>query len=142
MKSKSNKEPAGQVTVYPLGVRVQVAPGELLKTHVDWPEHLPVPTTGVFEWVPREGGGFDPKIRLQAKWVRLYDVKTGKIDLGGISYDSLRRLIIAKFVKGRQTTPGKIEFDLQSFERHCAAVEADPEFWSGKNLRRYMEAVA
>ena len=129
-----------QVTVYPVGVRIQVTPDELSKEHLDYPDHLPVPKIGVFEWVPRSGGGFDPKIKLQPQWIRLYDIQTGKINLG-ISYGSMRRLTIAGFVRFRQTTPGKIDFDLQSYMQHCAAVESDPEFWTGKNLRRYMEAI-
>lgn len=133
-------EMKSQVTVYPMGVKLQVTPDELVKEHLDWPEHLPIPKIGVFEWVQREGGGFDPKIKLQPKWVRLYDVMTGKISLG-LSYASMRRLIIAGFVKSRQTTPGKIDFDLQSYMQHCSAVESDPEYWTGKNLRRYMEGI-
>ncbi len=126
------------VPVYPPGIKVTVTPDA---PTVPWPEHIPLPAKlGVFEWAPQADGSYRPVIRLHDKMVRLKANITEELGLG-ISYDSLRRLMRAGFVKSEQRTPGQYAFCLQSYFQHVAAVRADPEFWSGKNLRRYMEAI-
>ena len=126
-------------TVYPAGVKIRIAPGEQL---VDWPAHLPVPgRIGVFEWIETAPGNYQPKIRTHSKMIRMRATITEEMGLG-ITYNSLRRLMTAGFVKWHQVTPGQYAFDLQSYYQHVAKVAADPEFWSGTNLRKYMEAIS
>lgn len=125
------------VTVYPTGIKIRISPDE---TVADWPDHIPVPSRiGVFEWSAQADGAYKPKIRLQNKMVKMsLDVPE---ELGlGCSYKTLRRLMIAGFVASEQVSPGQYAFDLQSFYQHRAKVRADPEFWTGANLRRFMEA--
>jgi hypothetical protein len=125
--------------VYPTGVRLQVAPGA--DGLAPWPDHIPVPAMiGVFEMSQQPDGSFRPMIRLHTTWVRMKTNICEELGLG-VTYTSLRRLMAAGFVKSKQTTPGQYSFCLQSFHQHCAKVQADPEFWSGENLRRYMEAL-
>jgi hypothetical protein len=129
------------MTVYPPGVRIQIAPDDVFRSHIEWPDHVPFPMVGIFDWVERQGGGWEPKIKPMGIWVPLADVFNKTINLG-LKYQSLRRLINAGFVKSRQLTPGRIEFNFQSFLHHCNAVQSDSEFWRDKkNLRRYMEAI-
>jgi hypothetical protein len=96
--------------------------------------------TGVFEFQEQADGTYRPVIRLHSTWVRMRTDISEELGLG-IPYTSLRRLMTAGFIESRQLTPGQYCFSLQSFYRHCAAVKADPDFWTGKNLRRYMEAI-
>lgn len=126
------------VTVYPTGVKVEVTPGSQLEM---WPDHLPTPQIGVFDWVDQGDGSYKPMIRIQPKFVRLVRESYETMGLG-ISYSSLRRLMHAGFVDGLCITPGHYSFDIQSFYRHVARVKADPDFWTGKNLKRYMQAAA
>lgn len=125
-----------KVTVYPTGVKVEVVPGK--NARVPWPDHLPVPKLGIFEWTEEEGGVYRPVIKLQPVWVRSTEDAPKTYGLG-ISYSGLRRLMIAGFVERRQITPGQWSFNLQSFYQHIAQVKADENFWTGKNLRRYLE---
>lgn len=127
------------VTVYPAGLKIRISPDAEL---TPWPDHLPVPgRIGVFEWQETAPGNYQPKIRTHPKMIRMRATITEELGLG-ITYNSLRRLMTAGFVKWHQVTPGQYAFDLQSFYQHLAAVAADPEFWRGKNLRRYMEAIS
>ena len=144
MSAKSPKPAAAPVrgeeatiTVYPHGIRVRVAPDQ---PTVPWPGHLPVQRIGVYELIQELDGRLRPVIHVHGTWVRMRaDICE---DLGlGISYDSLRRLQRSGFVRARQITPGQIAFDLQSYYQHAAKVQADPEFWTGENLRRYMDAL-
>lgn len=133
-----NQPAVESVTVYPAGMKVKIVPNEICQP---WPQHLPLPEQiGVFEWVPRGDGTYEPKIRLHSKMIRMRATITDELGLG-ITYNSLRRLMTAGFVKSRQITPGQYAFDLQSYYQHVAKVAADPEFWTGQNLRRYMEAI-
>ncbi len=95
---------------------------------------------GVFEWKDQGDGTFKPTIRLHPKMFRMRAAITEELGLG-ITYESLRRLMTAGFVKSLQVTPGQYAFDLSSFFQHCQNVRANPEFWSGANLRKYMEAI-
>jgi hypothetical protein len=126
--------------IYPLGVKVRVkaAPDE---DAVPWPEHLPIPTTvGVFEMAPERDGRFVPMLRLHATLVKMTSNITEQLGLG-ITYISLRRLMLAGFVRSVQITPRQYAFDLQSYYQHLNHVAQDPEFWTGKNLKRYKEAI-
>ena len=138
-KTKPTEAAPTTATVYPLGLKVRIVPNEQ-RTEMPWPDHLPVPQIGTFEWKSQGDGTFKPVIRLQPVWVKMHANVTQ--DLGiNITYHSLRRLMTGGFIRQRQITPGQFAFDLQSFFQHCAKVEADPEFWTGENLKRYMEAI-
>ena len=128
---------AQQILLFPQGVKVQVAPdGEFHP----WPEHLPVPRVGTMEWVQQPDGSYRPMIHTHPVWIRMKEDITEELGLG-LSYFSLRRLMRAGFVRSKQVTPGQYAFDLQSFFRHCAAVQADPEFWDQKRIKRFMDAI-
>ncbi|GEM_PF-5040509 len=131
------KPPSSEVTVYPVGIKVKVAPDDQLTL---WPDHLPVPEIGVFEWVAQGDGNYKPMIRLHPKLVRMGESTIKELGLG-VSYNSLRRLMTGGFVRYVQVTPGNYAVDLQSFYQHIAKVKADPDFWTGKNLKKYMEAI-
>ncbi len=108
---------------------------------VSWPNEAPLRgRIGVFDWEPQESGNYRPVVRLHSKLVRMKATITEELGLG-ITYTSLRRLMLAGFVRSQQVTPGQFAFDLQSYFRHLANVKVDPEFWSGANLRKYMEAI-
>ena len=129
-------EQTEQILILPIGVKVKVTPGEEV---YPWPNHLPVPRLGVFEWEPDPDGRYRAVFRTQSIWVRMREKVTEEYGLG-ITYQSLRRLMIAGFVESRQLTPGQFALNLQSFYKHCEKAR-DPEFWTGANLKRYMEAL-
>ena len=136
----SVQAPTNTITVYPNGVRIQVTPGDQLTF---WPEQIPLPshaTVGVFEWVRNAQGSYDPMVRIHPKMIRCGEAAITDLGLG-IGYYSLRRLCRGGFVRWQQITPGQYAFDLQSYYQHLAKVQADPEFWTGKNLKKYMEAI-
>lgn len=129
------------VTIYPAGLKLRVSPEEPL---APWPAHVPIPNSiGVFEWIadPANPTAFKPMIRVQSSMVRMRMGITEELGLG-LSYNSLRRLMLAGFVRSIQVTPGQNAFCLQSYYKHVAAVAADAEFWTGHNLKRYMETLA
>jgi hypothetical protein len=137
----ASKQAPREVTIYPTGIKQKVTPDT--SGCVPWPDHLPVPTMiGVFEMQPQPDGTFKPMLRLHTTWVRMKANITEELGLG-ITYASLRRLMLAGFVRSKQVTPGQYSFCLQSYNQHLARVKADPEFWSprGPNLKRYMEAI-
>ena len=128
------------VTIYPAGIKMRVTPDEPV---APWPEHVPIPSSiGVFEWVPDPANPtvFKPMVRVQSAMVRMRVGITEELGLG-LSYSSLRRLMLGGFVRSIQLTPGQYAFDLQSYYQHVAKVAADPEFWTGQNLKRYMETI-
>lgn len=125
-----------EITVYPHGIKVRVTPTE----QIPWPDHLPVQEIGVFEWTPQGDGSYRPMIHLHPKLVRMGDTMIRELGLG-VSYNSMRRLMTAGFVRYVQVTPGNYSIDLQSFFQHLSRVKSDPEFWTGKNLQKYMESI-
>lgn len=126
------------VSIHPTGEKIRVAPGEPL---VAWPAELPVSELcGIFEWVEIGGGNWQPKLRLHPRMIRMRATIGDVLGLG-VPYNALRRLMTAGFVRSLQITPGQYAFDLQSYRQHCDKVAADPEFWKGANLRKYMEAI-
>ena len=130
--------PDAVASVHPTGEHVCVAPGEAL---VPWPLPLPVSELcGVFEWLEIGGGNYQPKLRLHPRMIRMRANIGDELGLG-VSYNALRRLMTAGFVRSLQITPGQYAFDLHSYRQHCDKVAADPEFWSGVNRRKYMEAI-
>ena len=127
-----------QISLFPIGVKMRVAPDQ---EFAPWPSHLPVPRVGMMEWVPQADGSYRPMIHCHPVWVRMTEHITEDLGLG-INYQALRRLMRAGFVRERRIAPGQYSFDLQSYFKHCAAVQADPYFWENeRNLKRYMEAL-
>ena len=103
----------------------------------------------IAELVPIGGGNYRVVPRIALTWLRF-----GREDLRRIgvrvSQSTLHRLGRAGFINIRQISPSCYELDYQSWTTHCAAVEADPEFWdrevmtpAGKrtNRQRYLEAL-
>jgi hypothetical protein len=137
-RTKNPSMKLSHAVTYPGGFKVEVAPGEEV---APWPVHLPMPVRiGVFEMIEEADGRFRPVMRLHSTWVRMTMDVTERLGLG-TTYASLRRLIVAGFVKGRQLTPNSHSFCIQSFFQHVERVRADPEFWTGENLRRYQQAL-
>lgn len=125
------------ITVYPPGIKLRLAPDA---PEAPWPDNLPLPhSIGVFEFKRNDDGSYTPIIKMHTRWLRLSVKGIEELALG-IGYNSMRRLMRAGFVKFMQITPGQYAVDLQSYFQHVAAVRADCEFWTGKNLKRYMEA--
>ena len=123
----------------PAGQLVEIAPGIKI---------APVPDADqarilVLELEPQANGTLRPVARVRGKRVRL--TREGLPALGiSAGYKTLRRLILAGFVRGEQPAPGVIQMDLESYFEHERAT-ADPEFWTrqnGANQKKLRLAVA
>lgn len=125
------------------GTRVELVPG---KTYVSL-DPANVETVAVTEMVPAGGGLWRAVVRICPRKFALTPQNLTKLGIA-ISSRGLRRLILAKFVKGETVTPGVHQFDYFDYMRHEAAVAADPEFWDRKeaghkftNRERYRQAL-
>ncbi|HTJ78522.1 MAG TPA: hypothetical protein VL357_05960 [Rariglobus sp.] len=127
------------------GVAVEIAPGKRMEiTH---PE--PLEQYCIAELVPLGGGTYRVVPRLATLWLPVGKVALQKLGLT-ISEKTLHVLGRAGFIKVRQISISRYDFNLQSWLAHCAAVEADPEFWDAKvqtgaglmtNRQRYLKAI-
>ena len=127
------------------GVTAEWAPGR--RTELKDPE--PIERFCIAELVPLGGGTFRVVPRVTSIWLPMTETWLARLG-ASISENTMRRLGAAGFIRTRQPSPNRHEFNLVSWVEHCAAVESDPEFWdrevttpAGKrtNRRRYQEAL-
>jgi hypothetical protein len=124
------------------GTLVELVPGK---------KFLPLPPAtvehvAVCELVPAGEGTFRPVARICPQWFSLNQENLRRLGIG-ISRAGMKRLIVAGFVVGQQTTPGVYQFDYFSYRAHAEKAQ-DPEFWdqvtSGHghtNRQRYSAAI-
>ncbi len=91
---------------------------------------------GFFEWQKLGDGTFAPVIRVYDAHVRLAVVEK----IADVSYDTIRRLVIAEFVEGSQPSPGLILVSINSLMRHLDATK-DPEFWTPARIQKYRQSL-
>ncbi len=127
------------------GITAEVAPGK----RITIAEPEPLPRYVIAEAVPLGGGTYRIVPRLATNWISLSQGSLARLGIT-LSENTMRRLGRAGFIRIRAISPARYEFELQSWFQHCAATEADEEFWSrevpthaGKrtNLARYQEAL-
>ena len=106
------------------GLTVEAIPGRRIELR----DPEPLDRHCIAELVPLGGGTYRVVPRLATIWLRFARDVVGKLGIG-ISGSTMRRLGEAGFIKIRQISPSCYEFDYASWLAHCAAVEADPEFW-------------
>ena len=89
----------------------------------------------------------DPMIRCEVQpgklnWLLLNARGYAAIGLEPRQYLTLRRLWEAQFIILSPVAPRLVMLNLDSWEKHRAAVAEDPWFWArgGENLRRYQAA--
>lgn len=103
------------------------------------------PKVGIYELIPIGSGEYKAVIKTREAWTRLTPSTASELGLG-IEYKSLKRLIIAGFVKGQKITPSTWQFSICSYFEHLERVRNDPEFWDEnhpqKNLQHYRECFA
>ncbi|WP_043588970.1 hypothetical protein [Geminisphaera colitermitum] len=105
--------------------RVQVAPGHFVDMH---PSEENPPRHTLTELIPVGGGLYRQVTRLMPAWLPFNEETLRKVGIS-ISKSTLHRLGRANLIRVRQTSPSCYEFHYDSWLQHCAAVEADPEFW-------------
>ena len=114
-------------------VFVEMAPGQPV---VELPPDR-VPKIAVFDLQPAGDGTYRPVARRRELYVTLKEAE----ELLRVPYHILLRLTRAGFVDWDRPTPNCIRLSLASWFEHQERVRRDPEFWSGKNLERYKEAL-
>lgn len=124
------------------GTTVELVPGK---------KFLPLPVdtiqrVGVAELTPAGDGTLRAIVRVCPQWFSLSGENLRRLGIG-ISRAGMKRLIVAGFVRGQQTTPGVYQFDYHSFRAHCERAQ-DPEFWAQTepgqaftNRQRYSQAI-
>lgn len=124
------------------GTTVELVPGK---------KFLPLPLAAmqpvaICEVVPAGEGTFRPVARVCSQWFSLNQENLRRLGIG-ISRAGMKRLIVAGFLVGQQTTPGVYQFDYFSFREHAAKAQ-NPEFWEetapGQNFtnrQRYSAAI-
>jgi hypothetical protein len=126
---------AAAVRVLPAGEVIQVSPDAIVRKVADAPATM-IPRVGVSDWQPAGDGTYRPIVRIHEAMVRVTDAER----VTGLPYLTLRRLIIAGFVKGAQLTPGNVLIDLHSFYEHVEKCK-DPEFWNKERREAYAAAL-
>jgi hypothetical protein len=123
------------------GVTVEAAPGKKLELR----ESDPLPRYCIAENVPLGGGTYRVIPRPLIDWLSLSQGSLDRLGIG-LSENTMRRLGRAEFIKVRQISPSRYEFNFQSWLEHCARCE-DPEFWDTEdskkktNRAKYLEAL-
>lgn len=104
-----------------------------------------VPPVGFVSWhALRDGSGtympivrtFQARLRLTREIGKLLGVGLPDTESSRVAYDTIRRLIMAGFIKASQLGPGGVEIDLQSFWAHYQATRK-PGFWTPERRRQY-----
>ncbi|MBE6413227.1 MAG: hypothetical protein E7035_01580 [Verrucomicrobiaceae bacterium] len=120
-------------------IEVEAVPG---KTIV--PPTSVVPAVGIFKFIPQGGGDYKAVIKQCGDLIRLTPRTPAEYGLG-IEYRSLKRLIIAGFVKGQKIAPATWQFSLSSYFEHIERTRNDPEFWDvnnpQQNYQKYQSAL-
>lgn len=117
------------------GEIVEIAPGE--KT-ADLPRTA-VPKYGFVHLMRQPDGSYTPVLQSWGEMIRMTSDLPHRIGLN-TDYSTLRRLLIAGFIKYRHFSPGTILIDLQSLYEHMDACK-DPEFWTPERIKRYRQAL-
>lgn len=104
-----------------------------------------VPPVGFVSWHPvRDGSGtympivrtFQARLRLTKDIGKALGVGLPDTEDSRAAYDTIRRLIMAGFIKAGQLGPGGVELDLTSFWAHYQATRK-PGFWTPERRRQY-----
>lgn len=105
------------------GVMVEVAPGK--KVQLTDPD--PLPRYCIAELVPLGGGTYRTVPRILTEWMSFQKLSLQRLGIT-CSENTLHRLGRAGLIDVRQPSPGRYEFNYQSWLRHCQ-LASDPEFW-------------
>jgi hypothetical protein len=105
-----------------------------------------IPPVGFVAWAPAPGqpGLYRPAVRTFQPRIRLTKDIGTKLGVhlpdgdGGSRavYDTIRRLIMAGFIRAGQMGPGGVELDIQSFWSHYQLTQR-PGFWTPERRRQY-----
>lgn len=105
-------------------VKLEIAPGQ--KVIVGLPDALR-PKLGLVSWMPQGDGSYKPVVKTRDSWVKLVDSLPAELGLD-VDAKTLRRLVVAGIVEGRQPSPHVTEINLHSLDEHLEACR-DPEYW-------------
>lgn len=114
-------------------IRVQAAPDQRC-VFLDQP--IEDRRFGVFEWQKLGDGTFAPVVRVYDAHVRIAVIEK----IADLSYDTIRRLIIAEFVEGSQPSPGVILVSINSLIAHLRKTK-EPDFWTDIRIKKYRQAM-
>lgn len=114
------------------GETVEIAPGN--ETEVSIPRSS-VPRYGFVQLMRQSDGTYIPILKTWSETIRLRE--STPTDLGlDISYMTLKRLIVAGFIRGRLIAPDTCLLDLASLYEHIEGCR-DFEFWTEENRANY-----
>jgi hypothetical protein len=114
------------------GDTVEIAPGQ--ETDVSVPRSA-VPQYGFVKLMRQGDGSYLPVLKTWSETIRLRE--STPTDLGlDISYMTLKRLIVAGFIRGRLIAPDTCLLDLASLYEHIERCQ-DFEFWTEENRAEY-----
>jgi hypothetical protein len=130
----SGSERNREVTLYPAGRKIEVAPGVKVAP-------LPkeeIPEFAIAKLQPVGDGIYRPILLTVEVSVKISDA----VKLLRMPYHILRRLMRGGFICGAQSSPGRVSIDLSSWFEHMANCRNDPDFWLKEaNRKKYRDAL-
>ena len=120
------------VQLLPENRTIMVAPDDVTRKVVECRTVEALPKFGVFRWQPAGDGTFRPIYRIHETMMRAVDVEQAT----GVSYRTLKRLILSGLINGSQPSPGLMLVDITSYFEHQEAAR-DPDFWTPARRAQY-----
>lgn len=114
------------------GDLVELAPGQ--ETEVPIPREA-VPRYGMVQLMRQSDGTYIPILKTWSETIRLRESTPHDLGLD-VSYMTLKRLIVAGFIKGRLIAPDTCLVDLASLYEHVENC-SDFDFWNEERRAEY-----